>query len=76
MPLLKHIVDELMIEAKKSTLNALHCAAILGKGNKIIAKSTNSDRTRVCGKNCCSYHAEEAVINKFDRGKLKDILSD
>jgi len=72
MPSLQNIVYQLMDEAKSSTLSALHCAALLGKGNKIIASNTNSNRTRVCGKNCCSFHAEEAVISRYRR--LKDLL--
>ena len=74
MPRLQNIVLQLMEEAKESTLNALHCAALLGKGNKIIALNTNSDRTRIGKKNCCSAHAEDAVLRRFERGKLKDIL--
>lgn len=74
MPSLQNVVYQLMNEAINGVLNALHCAALLTKGNNIISSATNSDRTRVNRRNCCSFHAEHRIISSFKHSRLKCIL--
>lgn len=74
MASLQTVVYQLMDEAKRGTLDALHCAALLTKGNKIMLTAVNTDRSYIGGESFCSFHAEHRIINSFEHSKHKCIL--